>query len=262
MSVAHDDIEFEFSGEDEEKVDTLEPNPPLVKSISIVNLEDLFSEEDIPKQKEEEKEEEKKNKRLLKINHGRISGRKSKSNILFNLVCVALFALYVHQFYDPFNVNDRNRNRDVLMYPLKLNRGFNTSSYKYTSSDNDVVPLSTIVQQLKVNLKLHPDYTTLCMHHLQHPVKRNYRICVLYNAARNEYIPIINPSITGGSKLETEIRVRSVRCQTDTLAKVRDTIMLDWTTEDDWDRVYGIFKGADAIMLQIVVAEMRDGVQC
>lgn len=203
----------------------------------------------------EDKKKGKMEKKIPQKSQGKNPGIRVQ-DLIFYILCLAVVIYYGTLLYSNMSCPQRYQHlSNTIIYPLnKLKH--NTTSIPITFTSADSIPIYTLIHQLELHLKMEPKHIVLCSHHLQLPPRKQYQqLCVLYNDNRNEFIPIINPLVIGNSADQYSIRETTIR-QTDPVVRKRyKTIILEWTLEDNSERVYSLFKGDHALMLQIVLDE-------
>jgi len=147
---------------------------------------------------------------------------------------------------------------DKVLYPLYLEQ-HDTTSVNY---QQEFVVMKRIESQLKAHLIQNLDYAVLCMHHLKLPIPY-FKLCVLFNSARNEFITMLNPKIVGGSSSKTTYNEHSVSCGKDSFVSTEriSRVMVEWE-EPDKQTLYSLFDASMSVMLQIAIDEQNGEIKC
>lgn len=149
--------------------------------------------------------------------------------------------------------------KHAAIYPLFLEQHDTTSAV----CDQRVIPVTRIISQLKSHLRQNLDYAVLCMHHLKIPTISYMRICVLFNRAMNEFIPLINPKIIGNSESTGVYNIHSVYCPRDSIVptELKKRVTVEWENPAG-EKLYSLFDHVVSVMLQIAIDEQNGEIKC
>ena len=176
------------------------------------------------------------------------------------IVIAVLLLLYAHAIYNVVQYHYRSQRLyydQQIIYPLRLQRGYNTTSVKLSPKEAQSRTLETLFAQLQLHLSHNPEYIVLCTHHLFLPASLGpyVRACTLYNNKRGEYINMVNPYIIGNSRQTKTYREQSVLHANDTLRERYLQIVLEWYNHHVGTDIYSVFAERESIALQLVLDE-------